>query len=347
MFKSIAVIGRGYYGKVTLVKDKETGKKYAMKSIQKKKLLKAHKAHTIVIERDILMKVRKHPFIVSMKFCFQTASKFYVGMQFVPGGDLFHRMRMCGSKETIPIHDVRLYIAEIALALDFLHENEIIYRDLKPENVLIDAQGHIKLVDFGLSKMFGDKNYSNVESHSETSHDHQKAHSICGTPEYNSPEMVLKIPYDYTIDWWSLGILTYDLIFRRTPFYDKNTSKLFQNILESEPKFRENIPIDESTKSFILMLLKKNQSERPSFEQIKSHEFFQGLDFNNVYNKQIQPIYIPNIKKIELNFDREFIEEKAFDSYAPPESDSNVNISDFSCSWLTVSDSETMEKQEY
>ena len=149
-FDIISVIGRGFYGKVMLVEDRKTQKNYAIKSVRKSKLIGSDKIKTIMTERDILSQIH-HPFIISLDFAFQTASKFYLGLEYAPGGELFYHMQMKGM---IPIHDVRLYIAQIAMAFDYLHKHHIIYRDLKPENVLLDSEGYIKLTDFGMAKLF-------------------------------------------------------------------------------------------------------------------------------------------------------------------------------------------------
>lgn len=147
-FDIIAVIGRGFYGKVMLCQHSETHERVAVKSIRKSTLFQTNKVHTVLSERNVLSRVN-HPFIVSLKFAFQTPAKFYLGLEYAPGGELFHYMQTEGC---LSLEDIRLYMAEICLALDYLHSHGIIYRDLKPENVLLDADGHVKLTDFGLAK---------------------------------------------------------------------------------------------------------------------------------------------------------------------------------------------------
>jgi serine/threonine protein kinase len=196
-FDSISVIGRGNYGKVMLCQSKFTRERFAIKTVRKAVLLKSQKVHTVIRERQILEQVTS-PFIVRLCFAFQTPSKFYLGLEYVPGGDLFHRL----TDRTNPITpaDARLYIAEIALALDYVHEAGVLYRDLKPENVLVCRDGHLKLTDFGLAKQM------NAEEETAT---------FCGTPEYVAPEMIRKENYSYAIDWWALGVLAFELVFRR------------------------------------------------------------------------------------------------------------------------------------
>ena len=293
-FDIIAVLGRGAFGKVMLVKHHHTEKLYAIKSIQKKKLLDAKKAHTAIAERNILMKAR-HPFIVQLFFAFQTPSKFYLGLEYVPGGELFFHMKKRGR---IPVNEVRLYSAEIALALSYLHSIGIIYRDLKPENVMLDADGHIKLTDFGLST-------ENVDPESGKD-------TFCGTSHYFSPEMVYKIKYTHKIDWWALGVLMFEMITNYPPFWNGNKSKLYDMILNDEPTFPEWVPSD--AKSIISLLLTKNPNDRPDFNQIKEHPFFKSLDWDRVYNREYKPQFIPKQVTETSNFDREFTNETAADS---------------------------------
>ena len=300
MFKVLSVIGRGFYGKVMLCQNIDTQEIVAIKTIHKNRLIMQNKVHTVITERNILTKAQ-HPFIVSLRFAFQTSSKFYLGLEYAPGGELFYHVQRLGN---LPLEDVRLYIAEICLAIQHLHSIGIIYRDLKPENVLLDADGHVKLTDFGLSK--------DLSLIGETTT------TFCGTSEYLAPEVVKRQNYGFAVDWWSVGILTYELLFGIPPFTSPNRIRLFQNICEAEPSF----PIGTTPEviDFIKLLLTKDPKKRPSFENIKTHPFFNGLDFNDVLQKKITPSFKPNIEKLTQpnNFDATFTKETAADSYVMP-----------------------------
>lgn len=299
-FEIVSVLGRGFYGKVMLCKDKATEEYYAIKTIHKNRLVKANKVHTIFMERNVLMKAR-HPFIVNFCFAFQNDQKVYLGLEYEPGGELFHHLQTTGP---LPIEEVRLYIAELSLALNFLHNKKIIYRDLKPENILLDANGHVKLTDFGLSKILDV--------------DDETASTFCGTSEYLAPEIISRKPYTNMIDWWAIGILTYELLFGRTPFYDSNKAKLFQSIRCDQPKFPKNA--DPMAISFIAMLLDKDPDQRAGFESIPQHPFFKGISFEDVLERKIQPKYVPPRADGfgPVNFDREFTMENPQDSLCTP-----------------------------
>ena len=298
-FRIISVIGRGFYGKVMLVQKLDTGALYAIKSIHKSRLSEAGKASSVIAERTIMMKAQ-HPFIVNLCFAFQTPSKFYLGLEYAPGGELFYHMDQVG---TIPLDDARLYTAEIGLALTHLHSIGIVYRDLKPENILFDAEGHIKLTDFGLSKDL-------LET--------EKTSTFCGTSEYLAPEVVMQQPYSYEIDEWALGVLTYEMILGTTPFYDENKAIMFGKIVSEDPVFPEGL--DDRIIDFIMKLLTKDPKLRPKFSDLKSHPFFEGFDWDRVYNRDYRPSFIPDIKDPlnTANFDPEFTTEIAADSFVQP-----------------------------
>lgn len=217
-FEIISVLGRGYFGKVILCRRKNTNNLYAIKSIKKKLLQEEDKLKTAIIEREVFKKC-ENPFIVKIHFAFDTDAKIYLGLEYVPGGSLQHHMNEEG--KNLPMSDIKIYLAEIAIAVNYLHEQGIIYRDLKVSNILIDNQGHIKLTDFGLST-FSNNNTTN---------------SFVGTPECIPPEMIKRDPYGFEVDWWQYGILAYEFIFKEKPFRHPNTSKLFENICTTNPIF--------------------------------------------------------------------------------------------------------------
>ncbi|OHT06549.1 RAC family serine/threonine-protein kinase like protein [Tritrichomonas foetus] len=298
-FDILSVIGRGFYGKVMLVKKKGTEEIYALKTVHKVRLLKAKKLEVVISEFNILKKV-SNPFIVELKFAFQSATKFYLGLEFVPGGDI---LGILSSHNHFSDFDIRLYISELAIALDVLHKFGIVYRDLKPENVLIAADGHIKLTDFGLSKDISETNTTST---------------FCGTPEYVAPEMVKKEQYSYSLDWWCLGIFTYEMYFNKTPFFDRTNGAIYQKILENDPEFPEDA--DPDTVDFISKLLTKDPKMRPNLEQLKDHPFWKNFPIEKVMTKQIAPQYKPHIESpTDIKyFDKKFTTESPMDSIATP-----------------------------
>lgn len=311
-FNIISVIGRGYYGKVMLVSKKTTGEKYAIKSVKKSTLQQAGKINTIISERNILFK-SNFEFIVKIKFAFQNDKKFYIGMEYVSGGELFRLLDSC---IRLSRDDAKLYVAEIALALDYLHSIGVIYRDLKLENILLDKDGHVKLVDFGLSK---DISIS------------KEASTFCGTTEYIAPEIILGKHYDYMVDWWALGIVTYELIFGETPFYRSSNKKTFEAILKLKPAFPPQT--DPVTVDFISKLLEKNPEKRATFADLKNHEFWGNLDFNEVLAKNYSPYYVPKSSNPDSNFSSTFTRESPTDSNATPlKLDSKGDYAGFSMS---------------
>ena len=298
-FNIISVIGRGFFGKVMLVEKKDSKELYAIKTVHKMRLLQTKKVNTILAERNIMRRC-EHPFIVSLKFAFHTATKFYLGLEYIAGGELFYLMRR---HAVFSIQQIRLFVAEIALALDHLHKNGIIYRDLKPENILIGVDGHLKLTDFGLSKDISDS---------------KMTRSFCGTPEFMAPEIVLKKQYSFGVDWWTLGVLTYELFFEKPPFYDNNRNKMFSKILNEEPTFPKDF--DQDAFDFINKLLKKDAKLRYDFDSLKEHPFWNGINFDDVLAKKYTPEYIPLIhdpRAVEM-FEEEFTQEQPVDSIATP-----------------------------
>lgn len=339
MFDILSVIGRGRYGKVMLCQKKDTQEIVAVKTVHKARLVEAHKLYTILTERNILAKV-KHPFIISLKYAFQTSTKFYLCLEYAPGGDLFHLL----TNGTPPIDDIKLYIAELALAIEELHLNGIIYRDLKPENVLFDSKGHIKITDFGLSKLFNSKPIKTNNGEDLFLQSQPQTSSFCGTTEYMAPEMIKKSGYSFPIDWWALGILTYEMFFGMTPFEAGNKKQIYQNILKGDIYFPRDV--NPEVKNFITMLLQKNPKKRGDFDSIKNSKFMKDINFDMVYKKKIPVLGAPSISDLKNpnNFDSEFTKEAPFDSVVNNEGSSPM-VSNFSYSCLTNEENEILTLQ--
>lgn len=293
-FTIISVIGRGTFGKVMLVKHKTTGQFYAIKSVRKKELRLSGQPQWIVAERNILMFIQ-NPFIVHLHFAFQTSSKFYLGLEYVPGGDLFTLLQKNG---VVKPYNARIYISELCLAIDYLHRCDVVYRDLKPENILFDTNGHIKLTDFGLAKDL-------YESGTTT--------TFCGTYFYVSPEIILHKPYNYAVDWWALGVIICEMLSGEQPFHGDTRQDIFESIVNAEPDIPECI--EPTTRDFIRLLLNKDPTKRPTFDEFAHHPYFAGIEWDDIYHKRVLPSYVPPSKDLgTANFDNAFTDEAPIDS---------------------------------
>ena len=303
-FQIIKVLGRGSFGKVCLVQYKPTKEYYAMKSLKKDVLLDQDQVESTILEKKILQTL-DHPFLVGMIFCFQTEERIYFIMPFVRGGELFQHLR---TEKIFKEDKVRFYAASIGIALDYLHNHGIIYRDIKPENILIGEDGYLKLIDFGMAKM--------VKGN-------EKATSFCGTPEYLAPEIITGEGHNRAADWWSYGILIFEMLCGIPPFYCDNTERMFDLITNAELRFPKRIQLSEQAKDLIKKLLIKKQDKRlganKGFEEIKVHPFFQGFDFDALLNKKLEAPFIPKLSgKLDVrNFDEEFTSEEIATSVIP------------------------------
>ncbi|XP_032263388.1 ribosomal protein S6 kinase alpha-2 isoform X5 [Phoca vitulina] len=275
--------------------------------VLKKATLKVRDRVRSKMERDILAEVN-HPFIVKLHYAFQTEGKLYLILDFLRGGDLFSRL----SKEVMfTEEDVKFYLAELALALDHLHGLGIIYRDLKPENILLDEEGHIKITDFGLSKEAID-------------HD-KRAYSFCGTIEYMAPEVVNRRGHAQSADWWSFGVLMFEMLTGSLPFQGKDRKETMALILKAKlgmPQF-----LSMEAQSLLRALFKRNPCNRlgagiDGVEEIKRHPFFVTIDWNKLYRKEIKPPFKPAVGRPEdtFHFDPEFTARTPTDSPGVPPS---------------------------
>ncbi|KAG0142883.1 hypothetical protein CROQUDRAFT_724875 [Cronartium quercuum f. sp. fusiforme G11] len=298
-FELLQVIGKGSFGKVMQVRKKDTGRIYAMKTIRKAHIVSRSEVTHTLAERTVLGQVN-NPFIVPLKFSFQNSEKLYLVLSCINGGELFHHLQKEGrfSEERS-----RLYAAELLCALEHLHAYDVIYRDLKPENILLDYTGHIALCDFGLCKL----NMGESE----------KTNTFCGTPEYLSPELLLGNGYSKTVDWWTLGVLVYEMLSGLPPYYDENVNEMYRKILSNPLRFGDEIKTD--ARSLLTGLLTRDPLKRlgnNGAEEIKKHSFFNSIDWKKLILKQYTPSFKPSVESAidTSNFDSEFTSEAPMDS---------------------------------
>ncbi|XP_054711276.1 ribosomal protein S6 kinase alpha-5-like [Uloborus diversus] len=292
-FDLLKVLGTGAYGKVFLVRKlrgNDRGKLYAMKVLKKASIVQKQKTlEHAKTERQVLEAIRQSPFLVTLHYAFQTDAKLHLILDYVSGGELFTHLYQ---KDHFTEDQVRIYVGEIILALEHLHRLGIIYRDIKLENILLDSEGHIVLTDFGLSKEFLPH---------ETD---QRTYSFCGTIEYMAPEVIKggSTGHDFCVDWWSVGVLTYELLTGASPFTvegEKNTqSEISKRILRGLPPIPENL--SPEVKDFIRRLLVKDPKKRlggglSDSEELKQHKFFKTLNWDDLSQKKIQAPIIPAI----------------------------------------------------
>ncbi|XP_021752200.1 serine/threonine-protein kinase AtPK2/AtPK19-like [Chenopodium quinoa] len=313
-FEVLRVVGKGAFGKVYQVRKRSSDEIFAMKVIAKDKIIEKNHVEYIKSEREILMKI-DHPFIVKLNYTFQTKYRLYFVLDFVNGGQLFFQLLQQGLfREDL----ARVYAAEIVSAVAYLHDNGIMHRDLKPENILLGADGHIMLTDFGLAKQFDDTTRSN---------------SLCGTTECMAPEIILGKGHDKAADWWSVGILLYEMLIGKLPFSGGNRFKLQQKIIKDKIKLPTFLTSEAH--SLIKGLLTKEPSKRlgsgPQGEdEIRRHKWFKCINWRKLENKEIQPSFKPVVggKECVLNIAEEWTKMPLVDSPAtsPRSKEENENL---------------------
>lgn len=303
-FELLKLLGKGAHGKVLLC-EKKTGNKglYAMKIIKKQHIIDSNQLEHTKAEKMILSHI-DHPFLVSLQYAFQTDEKLYFIMEFMKGGELFQHLRKL---KQFNENQAKHITACLVLALGHLHNKDYIYRDLKPENVLLDHNGYCKLTDFGLAKFLSVSDL---------------AKTFCGTPEYLAPELILDKGCNRPADWWSLGILVYEMIFGIPPFYSTNVQKMYKNTVLNSLKFKKHTQCSDEAKDFISGLLIKKPKHRlgavADSLEIMNHPWFKDIDWSKLLNKTLDMPYKPltSEDEWEANFDPNFTKEKPSDSIA-------------------------------
>ncbi|KAG0196573.1 Serine/threonine kinase [Mortierella sp. GBA30] len=298
-FHFLAVLGKGNFGKVMLAEDKKMGDLYAIKVLKKESIVKQDEIESARSEKRIYQVANKerHPFLTTLHSCFQTDTRLYFVMEYVRGGDLMMHIQR---DKRFGEHRAKFYGCEVLLALQYFHQNNIVYRDLKLDNILLTLDGHIKIADYGLCK-------ENMSFGNTT-------RTICGTPEFMAPEILEEQPYDRAVDWWAFGVLMYEMLLGRAPFSGEEEDDIYDSILEDEPLYPHGFGRHEQ--ALLQSLLMKVPSLRlgagPSdADEIKAHAYFRNVNFDDVYHKRIRPPFLPKISSATdvSNFDSEFTSE--------------------------------------
>lgn len=302
-FELLKVLGKGAFGKVMLAQKKDNRRIYAIKVLKKQNIIEQDQLEHTKAEKLILQHIN-HPFLVGLEYAFQTPEKLYFVMEFMQGGELFQHLR---TQKRFSESQAKFYAACITLGLGHLHNKNYIYRDLKLENILLDEFGYAKLTDFGLAKFLKSD---------------EKALTFCGTPEYLSPEVILGKGHNRPADWWSLGILIYEMICGVPPFYSSNVQMMYKKAVRNTVTFKSGVTISEEGKDIINKLLTKDAETRLGSQadslEVLSHPWFKDLDWMKLLERKVKAPFIPEVNGDAWlkNFDEEFTKEKARDSIA-------------------------------
>ncbi|KAM5266437.1 microtubule-associated serine/threonine-protein kinase 2 isoform 4-T4 [Hipposideros larvatus] len=325
-FETIKLISNGAYGAVFLVRHKSTRQRFAMKKINKQNLILRNQIQQAFVERDILT-FAENPFVVSMYCSFETKRHLCMVMEYVEGGDCATLLKNIGA---LPVDMVRLYFAETVLALEYLHNYGIVHRDLKPDNLLITSMGHIKLTDFGLSKIGLMSLTTNLyEGHIEKDAREFLDKQVCGTPEYIAPEVILRQGYGKPVDWWAMGIILYEFLVGCVPFFGDTPEELFGQVISEEivwPEGDDALPPD--AQDLTSKLLHQNPLQRlgtGSAYEVKQHPFFTGLDWTGLLRQKAE--FIP---QLESEDDTSYFDTRS-DRYHHMDSEDEEDVSEDGC----------------
>lgn len=274
-FEKGVTLGTGSFGRVRFVLHKPSKTHWAMKMLKKAEVMRLQQVEHILSEKQILSKI-DHPFIVSLAASFKDTKYLYMILEVVVGGEFFTHLRKAGRLDNVT---AKFYAAQIVSVFEYLHKQDIIYRDLKPENLLLDRQGYMKITDFGFAKQV-----------------HFKTYTLCGTPEYIAPEVLLNKGHGKGVDWWTLGILAYEMLAGQPPFVDDDPMGIYQQILAGKISFPRFF--DRSAKNIIKKLLTADLTKRygclkDGAEDVKKHRWFSGIDFKALLERKLTAPIVP------------------------------------------------------
>jgi len=298
-FHFVAVLGRGHFGKVILARYRNTGEYFAIKALKKGDIIARDEVESLLAEKRIfeVANSMRHPFLVNLFACFQTKSHVCFVMEYAAGGDLMMHIHADVFTEPRTV----FYTGCVVLGLQYLHENKIIYRDLKLDNLLLDTEGYVKIADFGLCKEgmgYGDR-----------------TGTFCGTPEFLAPEVLTETSYTRAVDWWGLGVLIFEMLVGESPFPGDDEEEVFDSIVNDEVRYPRFLSLEAI--AIMRRLLRKNPerrlgaSERDA-EDVKKQAFFRNVNWEDLLMRRVPPPFVPTISGFEdvSNFDEEFTSEK-------------------------------------
>lgn len=301
----IKTLGTGAFGRVMLLKHTKSSKLFAMKVLEKQKIIKMKQVDHTLYEKRILEALR-FPFTVSMEFSFKDNSYIYFIMPFVPGGEMFTHLRRMGKFEE-PL--AKFYASQVILALEYLHFCNLVYRDLKPENILIDRNGYLKITDFGFCKILQGRTWT-----------------LCGTPEYLAPELILSKGYGFSVDWWSFGVLLFEMNAGYPPFYANEPMKTYEKIVAG--KYRCPSSFNADLRDLVRNILQIDITKRfgvmkSGAMDYKNHKWFRGIEWEAILNCRTPAPFVPKYRSPgdTSNFERYDEEPIAPDSYCRFESE--------------------------
>ncbi|KAI9582446.1 hypothetical protein GQX74_009833 [Glossina fuscipes] len=298
-FRMLSVLGRGHFGKVILSQLRTNNQYYAIKALKKGDIIARDEVESLLSEKRIfeVANAMRHPFLVNLYACFQTEQHVCFVMEYAAGGDLMMHIHTDVFSEPRAV----FYAACVVLGLQYLHENKIIYRDLKLDNLLLDTEGYVKIADFGLCKEgmgFGDR-----------------TGTFCGTPEFLAPEVLTDTSYTRAVDWWGLGVLIFEMLVGESPFPGDDEEEVFDSIVNDEVRYPRFLSLEAI--AIMRRLLRKNperrlgSSERDA-EDVKKQAFFRSIVWDDLLLRKVKPPFVPTITHLEdvSNFDEEFTSEK-------------------------------------
>lgn len=328
-FESISIIGKGAFGEVRVVRHKQTREVLALKKMSKSEMILKNQLQHVKAERDILVNACNE-WIVGLKYSFQDDSFLYLVMEYLPGGDL---MNLLIKKSVLTEEEARFYTAEMVLAVESVHLLNYIHRDLKPDNILLDKNGHIKLSDFGLSKCaeINTADYQrNLERRAEVRKNRKLAYSTVGTPDYIAPEVFSKQGYDETVDWWSIGVILFEMLVGYPPFYADKPVETCHKVVAWQKHFviPKEARLSPSATDLIRKLIAPARDRVKSAADLKTHQFFRGVNWRDIKNskapnapvirgdvdvsnfdkiEESEPFYPANIAKKKKRKDQNFV----------------------------------------